>query len=134
MSGILIAVPLHKKLGAGFTERERQKSFEHPGRQTNPKLGYQSAVSWIDDLRETRKAILLCSFCAIKFDPRSFRYRKIWLPGTDCKVDGKCEACKQLTFGGTGYVSEESYPALYPDRSAVRRAARAATYGYSTYR
>lgn len=122
------------KLGEGYTKREKLASIMHPGRQTDPKHGYQSAVSFISDLLSLRKLIILCSFCRVKFNPRRFGYRRMYVPDFSGKTDGyqvngQCDSCKGMTpnlGGGTAYVAEETYSQICVDPVTQRRNARAA--------
>ena len=129
-----VFIPLHgRKLGEGFSKAERLKAEEHPGRNTRIK-GYQSPVSWISDLIDCKKAILLCRICGVKFDHRRHHYRPAYIPDISGRTDGyeangNCDACKQFTpncGGGKLYVTEESYGQLYQDPKDARRKARAA--------
>jgi len=94
-------VPKYGKLGQGFKKWEIIDSFAHPGRRTTAK-GYQSPATWITELADTRKAILLCSLCDRKFDASSFKYLLRYTRdpsgitnGSVC--NGMCDACKQPT-------------------------------------
>lgn len=134
MGDLIIAIPRHKKLGEGFSQQEKAKSFIHPGRQTNPQRGYQSAASWISDLTQLKKIIILCSFCRVKFNPRKHGYRRYYVADasgvTDgYQVSGKCFDCKGFTMhlgGGTAYVHESEYAKVCMDPMEARRNARAA--------
>ena len=135
-------VPRNAKLGEGFTEREKLKGLEHPGRRTTAH-GYQSAVSYISDISELKQCIILCSFCREKFNPRKhFRYRKFYSPDisglTDGHVvNGKCDSCNQMTVnlgGGTAYVHESEYEKVCIDPTVARRKARAAAGARSVSR
>lgn len=127
-AGLVTIVPKYARIGEGFTRRERAAAHIHPGRRTD---GSQSPASWLLDLADTRKIIILCSFCQSKFDPRRHGYRRWYAPSctpnTDPhQVNGTCDACKELVWqGGRGYVSEETYSLLCRDPQEARRAARA---------
>ena len=120
-------------LGAGYTRRERfEGDWLHPGRRTN---GTQSAASWVGDCADRRKLILLCSWCAPKFNPRKARYRRLYASDpsgmtSGYVANGQCFGCKQNTAlspgGGTAYVSEETYSTVCLDPADARRRARAA--------
>src|SRR5688572_32665119 len=107
-----VLIPLNGKLGAGFTQRQKEAGYEHPGRRTD---GSQSAASWILDLVSLRKTVLLCSFCRTKFNPRHFNYRKMYIADPTGHTDGyamngMCDRCKVMTVnagGGTAFRSEE---------------------------
>ena len=125
-----IAIPLNHKLGKGFTAKQKQEGFEHPGRRTD---GSQSAASWLCDLMDLQKTILLCSYCRVGFNPRKNHYRKMYIPDhsglTDgYSVNGKCDACKKFTAdcgGGVAFVHESLYNIVCQDPLDARRAARA---------
>ena len=126
-----IFIPKHDKLGEGFTTEEMVKAAEHPGRQTNPRRGYQSAATWIDHLVQLRRPVILCGFCRHKFDPKKHRYRRFYCytPGADgYKMNGRCDDCKEETIrtpgGGTMFISEESYPQLCLEPQVARRLER----------
>lgn len=138
-----IAIPKKgARLGEGFSRAEKLKAMEHPGRQTNPKRGYQSAVSWISDLIALRKVIILCNFCRVKFNPRRFGYRRVFVPDWSGKTDGytvngDCDSCKQFTAmvgGGTAFQPEEHYLQTHVDPVHARRAARAGAKSMSAWR
>lgn len=114
----------------------------HPGRQTNPAKGYQSATQWITDLIALRKTIILCSFCRVKFNPRRYGYRRIFISDTTGKTDGYtvngyCDACKGWTpnlCGGTAYHPEELYEQVFVDPSEARSKARATAKALGTWK
>lgn len=112
------------------TLRRRMQAMEHPGRRTD---GRQSAASWIVDLLDLKKLIILCSFCRVKFNPRKHHYRKLYRPDHSAKTDGfatngRCDGCKEMTAncgGGVAFVHEETYRLICIDPVEARRAARA---------
>lgn len=120
------------KLGEGFNRQEIAQADEHPGRRTNSH-GYQSAPAWLDDLTSTKKCVLLCNYCRVKFNPRKARYRRMYsmdyTGATDgYTVNGRCDACKQHTVncgGGAAFIAEEEYSKICIDPVNARRAARA---------
>lgn len=124
-----VLVPRYGTLGYGFSARERVEANVHPGRRTD---GTQSAATWVSDLAELKKVILLCSFCRGKFNPRKNGYRRMWVADPTGKTDGysadgRCDACKQPTVnagGGTAYVHESTYNLVHQDPVEVRRRAR----------
>ena len=136
MSGVFI--PIHGKLGEGFSKQEKLKANEHPGR--NIAAG-QTAASWIMDLVSLRKPIILCNYeCRGKFRPKKHNYRVYYSPDwsgiTDgfC-VNGKCDACKQDTVnmgGGAMFISEETYSLNCIDPREARRRAREKWAGSDT--
>lgn len=112
-----------------WTVRDRLKALEHPGRRTT---GAQSAASWVLDLSDLKKVILLCGICRTKFNPRKHRYRRFYVPDPTSKTDGYrhngvCDACKQRTEncgGGTAFVHESTYALVCIDPAEARRKAR----------
>lgn len=131
-------VPLHGKLGQGFSTQEIAESYVHPGRRTD---GSQSAASWICDLLDLRKFLILCSFCSPHFNHRKHHYRRYYVAdetGTTngYSVNGECYACKKMTTdsgGGTGYISEETYNQVCRDPVEVRRNRRAESRSMSIW-
>lgn len=129
MSGVLVAVPKHDRLGEGFSKRERIEASFHPGRRTD---GTQSAAHWVSFLSDLKKIILLCSFCRGKFNPRRHGYRRWHVSDLTGKTDGHtangmCDACKQQTVnagGGTAFIAEETYNLVNVDPADARRQAR----------
>ena len=132
-------VPKYSKLGEGFSRREIAESFVHPGRRTD---GSQSEASWITDLIDLKKVILLCAFCRVKFSHRKSHYRKLyvadWSGNTDgYMANGMCDSCKQQTVncgGGTAYVHESEYNKTCVDPLDARRKARARAGAMSAWR
>lgn len=116
-----------QKLGAGFKRWEILDSFAHPGRKTTPS-GYQSPASWITELCDTRKAILLCSLCDRKFNANHMKYRLRYTRdpsgvtnGSVC--NGMCDACKQPSAdlgGGRLWVPAELWEAVSIDPEQAR--------------
>ena len=131
---LVIAASKYASLGTGFSRREIAESHVHPGRRTD---GRQTAASWLSDLTDLRKLILLCAFCQPKFNPRVHRYRVFYSPdwsgATDpYQANGVCDACKRRTFhGGRAYVAEETYALVCMDPVAQRRQARFAALATS---
>ena len=135
-----VVVPKHAKLGEGFSKQEVLASREHPGR--NASAG-QTAASWISDLVALKKFIILCDFCRTKFNNRKNHYRRFFQPDYTGKTDGyavngRCDACKQLTVNvgngvGTGYIHESTYNKVCEEPSSVRRRVRAARYAKSVW-
>jgi hypothetical protein len=131
--GNIIVVPKYHRIGEGFSKAEKLKALEHSGRQTNPKKGYQSGASWVGDLADLRKAILLCSWCKGRFNPRRNKYRRHYVPDPTGVTDGyqhngTCDVCKCQTInngGGTFYVAEEHWKDLSVDPGEARRMWRA---------
>jgi hypothetical protein len=126
----IVLVPKYHRIGEGFSKPEQVAALEHPGRRTN---GSQSAASWVGDLKDLKKVILLCSWCRGKFNPRANGYRRFYVPDATGSTDGyasngKCDACKQMTIntpgGGTAFVSEDTYNLVCTDPVDARRKAR----------
>ena len=116
-------------------EKKQGKPFPRPygGRQTNPKLGYESPASHLDDLAAQKKCIILCSFCQPKWgNPRKKGYRARFVPDpsgatSGFAVHGQCDACKQNTAdmgGGKLYINEEEYRVLSMDPQEAKKRAR----------
>ena len=130
----IVVVPKHHRLGQGFSKKEKVKAMIHPGRQVNPMFGYQSPAAWISDLTETKKCIILCSFCSHKWNYKQHGYRKMFVPDASGRTsgyqtNGKCDGCKKPTAnmgGGTSYVTEETYNLVCVDPVVAKRNARAA--------
>lgn len=134
-----VLIPINAKLGKGFTERQKAESMVHPGRRTD---GSQSAASWVADLVDTKKTILLCSYCRPHFDPRRNHYRKFYVADPTGHTDGyatngMCDGCKVMTVnagGGTAFIHEEFYNQVCQDPVVARRKARAAARAMSAWR
>ena len=132
MAGPIILVPKYHRLGEGFNEREIFEAAVHPGRRTQIK-GYKSPASWVSDLTDLKKLVILCSFCRVKFNPRKHGYRKYYCPDVSMitdgyAVNGQCDGCKQMTInagGGTGFIHESEYQKVCIDPIDARRRARA---------
>ncbi len=116
------------------TEKKRGKPLPRldPGRQTNPKRGYQSPAAYLDDLAALKQAIILCSFCVVKWNPRKEGFRARFVPdptgvASGYTVMGKCDACKQMTGnmgGGKVYVSVDTWNKVSMNPREARRRAR----------
>ena len=126
----VVLVPKYARLGQGFSRAAQARSAEHPGRRTD---GTQSAASWLSDLTDAQKTILLCTWCAPKFNPRRHGYRRYYSPDLTSKTDGYtvnglCDACKGSTVlsgGGRAYIPEAFYAQVCVNPIHARRAARA---------
>lgn len=140
MDAPAILIPRYGKLGEGFSQREKAKANEHPGRRTTIR-GYQSPASWISDLTDLKKLIILCPFCRVKFNPRKHGYRKYYCPDVTMVTDGyavngQCDGCKQMTVncgGGTGFIHESEYLKVCIDPISAKRAARARARAMNPY-
>lgn len=131
-NGPIVIVPKYHRMGEGFSRAEKAEADIHPGRNRRT----QSAASWICDLTDLQKCIVLCSYCRQYFNPRKHRYRKFYQPDYTGKTDGyrvngKCYACKQQTGntpgGGTAFVHETLYNRVCIDPGDARRRARVAS-------
>lgn len=73
---------------------------EHPGRP------YGNTVSsWIDDLCQLRKVVLLCDGCQSRFDyKRAHYFRDERWSG---RVTATCDGCREYTTRGRMYLPEE---------------------------
>ena len=133
----IVLVPKYGRLGQGFTVAEAAKADYHPGRRTD---GSQSPASWIADLVDTRKLILLCTFCRPNFNPRKHNYRKFYIPDpsgitSGYQHEGMCDACKQQTgITGTAFIHEEIYALTCIDPVTQRRERRAKAYALPAWR
>ena len=113
------------KLGEGFSKREVIDSFAHPGRRRD---GTQIAGAWITELSDTRTAILLCSFCQPKFNPRRNKYRAKFTGDPTGLTDGymsngRCDDCGEMTQnrgGGKLFIAEEYWEQISQDPGQVR--------------
>ena len=129
MNSQIIVVPKYHRLGEGFSKQEKLKAREHKGRQTNPKRGYLSPAGWITELADSRHAILLCSWCRQKFNPRRNKYRRRYVPDPTGKTsgymaNGVCDGCNERTErmgGGTIFVAEEYWLQVGIDPAEAKR-------------
>jgi len=130
----IVVVPKYHRIGEGFSQVEKLKAQEHPGRQSNVKRsGYQSASSWICDLSDLRKGILLCSWCRKNFNPKRNKYRIKYTPDATGKTsgyvaNGVCNSCKcrtEDTGGGVFLIAEEYWKQLSVDPGEARATWRA---------
>ena len=140
----IIVVPKYSKLGQGFSKKEQLKAYEHRGRNTKLQ-GYQSPASWIMDKADSRRIIVLCSFCKNRFNYKKNKYLRRFTPDHTGKssgyaVNGMCDGCKQNTMridsekGGTCFVAEENWEKVSMDPSLAKRRAQAMwkRYGVKT--
>ncbi len=85
------------------TPADLAKRREHPGRKVGATHG-----SYISDLAELKKAIVLCDSCAWRFRPRTYGYlRHTKFP----IVQGNCDACKKFVTRGL-YFLHKSHSAF----------------------
>lgn len=89
-----------------LTPVERLKIDERSGRLT------PIAGSWIDDLVQLGKMVMLCPMCKGKFNPKRHQYIKwsrTWL------AVAKCDGCNANGPHVTAYIPEANYEAISPD-------------------
>ena len=98
-----------------WTKADRLQASEDRGRHWKRVPG-----GYIGDLADLRKAIVLCSFCAHKFNHRQPKYRK----ETDFQAVGRCDGCKAHDIRCTLYVAEETYNQVRFTRADARAMAR----------
>ena len=83
-----VAISKHGgKLGEGYSARERSLVGADPGRPWNRPAG-----GWVADLVGLQKVVMLCDFCAGKFNPRANHYEP-WRRGL--YAIAKCDGCNQ---------------------------------------
>ena len=80
---------------------EQLKYMEHPGRRPGKPHG-----SYVIDLADLRKVVVLCPLCNSKFDWKRHRFRK---EKEFPYVVSKCDACKTTDSYCSMYIAEESY-------------------------
>ena len=105
-----------KKQGA-WSGRDLAKAAEAHGRQHGKPHG-----SYVMDLADLRKVILLCPACNSKFDYKRNRFRK---EKEFPYVIAKCDACKTTDPYCRLYIAEEEYSKVRStaeDRRALARA------------
>lgn len=73
------------------------KSLEAPGRRVGSLAG-----TWNADRVALRKAIILCDFCAHKFNPRRVNYER-WRP---CTSIAKCDDCRRMSPHAVVFIHE----------------------------
>ena len=128
-NAINVFVPKYgQKLGQGFKRWEILDSFAHPGRRTTAN-GYQSPAAWITELADTRKGILLCSWCDRKFDAGKEKYLLRYTRDPSGVTDGSlcngmCDACKQPSAdlgGGKLWVPAELWEqvSMNPEQARI---------------
>lgn len=98
-----------------WTPADRLKAMEDKGRPQGRVAG-----GWMADLAALRKCIVLCSFCAPKFNPKRYQYRK----EAEFQARGRCDGCKANDIHCTMYVAEETYSQVRMTRDDVRAMAR----------
>jgi hypothetical protein len=76
----------HRERLRKLEQRRKANRTEHPGRDYAKPHG-----TWITDMGELQKSILLCRGCAHKFDPKKYNYYRT----REFRVLGKCDACRE---------------------------------------
>lgn len=84
-----------------YTAAELDKNREHPGRRHGKPHG-----SYVIDLADLRKVVILCPLCNSKFDWKRHRFRKE--KEFPCVVS-KCDACKTTDSYCSMYIADETY-------------------------
>lgn len=90
-----------KRDESSWTRKDLLKSMEHDGRRHGKPHG-----SYVVDLADLRKMILLCPLCNAKFDWKRHRFRH---EKEFRYVIGNCDACKTLDMHCSMYIAEEIY-------------------------
>lgn len=92
-----------------WTRGEMLREQLDPGRN-----GRQLAGSYMSDLCALGKSVILCDFCAPKFNPRRSHYEQ-WR--RDLQVRGRCDDCREHFPGGHGrmFVPEALHGAVNED-------------------
>ena|SRR3990172_5620727 len=108
-AGLLIRKPL--------TKQDQLKSMEHPGRRMGKPHG-----SYVIDLADLRKVVILCPACNSKFDWKRHRFRK---EKEFPYVVSKCDACKSTDAYCSMYIAEETYSRVRSTAEDRRAEARA---------
>ncbi len=92
------------------------KSFtktEHLGRSSEVKgRKYPIAGTWVDNLAQQGKMVMLCPLCKNKFNPKRYNYiqwSKMWL------AVANCDGCSQLDRHIHAYIPEADYDSISPD-------------------
>lgn len=97
-----------------WTVADKLKSIEDPGKPAR-----RIAGGYCADLAALRKAIVLCSFCAHKFNYKGAHYRR----EADFHAVGRCDGCKAHDIRCTLYVADETYEQVRFTRADARRMA-----------
>jgi len=92
-----------KRKDSSWTQKELNDAMLHPGRRHGKPHG-----SWVLDLADLRKMILLCPACNSKFDYKRHRFR---MEKEFRYVIGNCDACRTLDTHCSMYIAEETYTA-----------------------
>ena len=83
------------------TQRRIAKSLEAAGRPQTRVAG-----GWVADLAALRQCIMLCPFCAPKFNPASHHY-EVWR--RDTYAIAKCDGCKQISRSTRVYIHQSQH-------------------------
>jgi hypothetical protein len=84
-----------------YTQADLVKTREHPGRRHGKPHG-----SYVIDLADLRKVVILCPACNSKFDWKRHHFRKE--KEFPCVVS-KCDACKVVDSYCSMYIADETY-------------------------
>jgi hypothetical protein len=84
-----------------YTRAELDKNQEHSGRRHGKPHG-----SYVIDLADLRKVVILCPACNSKFDWKRHRFRK---EKEFPYVVSKCDACKVTDSYCSMYIADETY-------------------------
>jgi hypothetical protein len=84
-----------------WSKKELDKRCLHPGRKQGKPHG-----SFVIDLADLRKMVLLCPGCNNKFDYKRHKFRK---EKEFPEVIGKCDACRTIDMYCSMYIAEELY-------------------------
>lgn len=99
-----------------FTAADLRTPQEHEGRRRGKPHG-----SYVVDLADLRKVVVLCPLCNSKFDWKRHRFRK---EKEFPYVVAKCDACKTQDAYCSMYVAEENYTKVRSTAEDRREEAR----------
>lgn len=99
-----------------WTKEKLRRPVEHDGRRHGKPHG-----SYVIDLADLRKVVVLCPLCNSKFDWKRHRFRK---EKEFPYVVAKCDACKTQDSYCSMYVAEEDYTKVRSTAEDRREEAR----------
>lgn len=76
------------------------------------------AGGWLDDFVALRKAIMLCPFCAPKFNPRARNY-EVWR--RELLVMARCDGCNQVSHQIRTFIHESTHDSVGEIQKPRRR-------------